>query len=268
MTIEELPDAHRITRDVGPVDAYTPPPPDAQWPDAGPLPDAWSRDARVLDVGSDGGGSSPVVVDGRLDDAVWSTAIERSTDLTSFGPYSGTQLTRFLYVRTRDELAIAFEGTFPLASTTVCVFLDVDYPNVTDGVLLSPSGLGDRTGQVDSVLSNSLTATDATFRPELGWGGARRPESVTAGSPTLGWRALRQTEAHVLVLAQRSACTATACETVLPLSVLGVPATRQIAFAVRVGSFDILDSWAPLQTIPNDPDPEYVSVVEIVPAVE
>jgi hypothetical protein len=39
-----------------------------------------------------------------------------------------------------------------------------------------------------------------------------------------------------------------------------------LGLVVRVGDATMLDTWAPLQTIPNDPDPEFVSVVLTIPA--
>lgn len=264
------PDAFRIPRDVGPVDAYTPPPPDAVFPDAGPAPDAFDPTdaAATRDAGADAGSSTRVVVDGRLTERVWDTATTLSSSEALVGPYAGTVISRLQYVRTGDELALAVAGTFPVAGSVVAVYLDVDYPNVTEGVLLSAAGLGDRTGAVDAVLSNVLMATDATFRPELGWGASRRPEAVTAGNDSVGWRLLDQTGPHVLARGQISACTTDACETTLSLSLLGVPATQALGVVVRVGDPAMPDLWAPLQTIPFDPDPEFVSVVETIPAAE
>lgn len=259
-------DAAIMRRDIGPIDAFAPdmgPP-----PDTGPRPDAWEEepDAPRIDAGRDGGvGSSGIVVDGRLTDRAWSSAIERTTDGPSFGAFAGVQVTRFLILRTDDELAIAVEGSFPVESNVVAVYLDLSYPDLADGVLLSSAGLGDRTGAVDTVLSNTLVAIDATFRPELGWGAGRRPESITTGSATLGWRALSQTGPHTLVLGQRSQCSAAACESTLSLSALSVPATSTLGLAVRVGDPSQPDAWAAGQTIPTDSDAEFVSLIESIP---
>ncbi len=266
----DVPDAFRIARDVGPIDAFRPdaPLPDTPFPDTGPPPDAWAEvpDAAGRDAGTDAGGSG-LVVDGRLVDRVWSTAIERSTVETTFGLFNGTRVSRFLALRTADELAIGLEGTFPLESTVVVMYLDVNYPDVADGVLLGSAGLFDRTGQVDTVLSNAITTIDATFRPELGWGTARRPESITSGSATLGWRLLAQTDAHVLVMSQRNACTAAACETTLPLGPLRVAPGATLGLVVRVGDALNADLWAVGQTIPTDSDPEFITVVETLPPI-
>ncbi len=263
------PDAMRIPRDVGPVDAFVPPPPDAWFPDIGPVPDAFDpTDSAVRDAGRDAGSSSVVVVDGRLTERLWDTAPTRTTDEALTGPFDGTVISRFQYVRTEDELAIAIAGTFPVETSVITIYIDLDYPNATDGVVLSSAGLGDRMGQVDSVLSNVLMGTDATFRPELGWGAGRRPEAITTGNATVGWRVLRQTEPHALVALQRSACSLEACETTLDLEALGIAGTTPLGLVLRVGDSALLDAWAPLQSIPFDPDPEFVSIVETIPAAE
>lgn len=259
-------DAAVIRRDIGPIDAFMPDM--GPLPDTGPRPDAWELepDAPRVDAGRDGGaGSTGVVVDGRLTDRAWASAIERTTAEPSFGVFSGVQITRFLVLRTADELAIAVEGSFPVESNVVAVYLDLSYPDLADGVLLASSGLGDRTGAVDTVLSNSIVAIDATFRPELGWGTGRRPEPITTGSPTLGWRALSQTGPHVLVPSQRSACTASACESTLSLMELSVPPSATLALAVRLGDPTQPDLWAVGQTIPTDSDAEFISIVESIP---
>lgn len=263
------PDAFRITRDVGPVDAYVVPPPDAWFPDTGPEPDAFDpTDAAVRDAGRDAGSTSVIVVDGRLTERLWDEAPTLTTSEALTGPFDGTVISRFQYLRTDDELALAFAGAFPVESSVITVYLDLDYPNATDGVVLSSAGLGDRTGQVDSVLSNVLMAADATFRPELGWGAGRRPEAITTGNATIGWRILQQTEPHVLVTTQRSACSMDACETTLDLEALAIAPATPLGIVVRVGDSAMLDAWAPLQTIPFDPDPEFVSIVETIPAAE
>jgi hypothetical protein len=264
----EVPDAFRVTRDVGPIDAWYPDAyqDDAPLPDTGPRPDAFDPRDVGVDAPRDAGSSTTILVDGRLTERAWDVAETYSTSEATFGPYAGTVISRFHVIRSDTELAIAVAGTFPADGQTVVVFLDLDYPDLADGIVLTPAGLGDRTGQVDSVLSNSLMTTDATFRPELGWGATRRPEAITTGSATLGWRALRQTDPHALLSNQRSACSLEVCETIVSLEALGVDPMTPLGLVVRVGDATMLDTWAPLQTIPNDPDPEFVSVVLTIPA--
>ena len=263
------PDAFRIPRDIGPVDVYTVPPPDAVFPDTGPEPDAFDpNDAAVRDAGRDGGTSSVIVVDGRLTERLWDEAPTFTTSEALTGPFDGTVISRFQYVRTESELAFAIAGAFPVESSVIAIYLDIDYPDATEGVVLTSAGLGDRIGAVDSVLSNVLMATDATFRPELGWGAGRRPEMITTGTATIGWRILQQTEPHVLVALQRSACSADTCETTLDLEALAIASTAPLGVVVRVGDSAMLDAWAPLQTVPFDPDPEFLSIVATIPAVE
>lgn len=264
----EVPDAFRTTRDVGPIDAWYPDAyqDDAPLPDTGPRPDAFDPRDVGIDAPRDAGSSTTIVVDGRLTERAWDAAETYSTSEATFGPYAGTVISRFHVVRSRTELAIAVAGSFPVEGQTIAIYLDLDYPDLADGVVLTPSGLGDRTGQVDSVLSNSLMSTDSTFRPELGWGAARRPEAITTASSTIGWRALRQTDPHATLSNQRSACSLEVCESVVSLEAIGVDATTPLGLVLRVGDAALLDTWAPLQTIPTDPDPEFVSVVLAIPA--
>jgi hypothetical protein len=264
----EVPDAFRMTRDVGPIDAWYPDAyqDDAPLPDTGPRPDAFDPRDVGADAPRDAASSTTILVDGRLTERAWDVADTYSTSETTFGPYAGTVISRMNVVRSETELALAIAGTFPSDGQTVVVYLDLDYPDLADGIVLTPAGLGDRTGQLDSVLSNSLMTTDSTFRPELGWGAVRRPEAITTGSATIGWRALRQTDPHMLLTNQRSACSLDVCETIVSLEALGVDATTPLGLVVRVGDTTMLDTWAPLQTIPNDPDPEFVSVVLTIPA--
>lgn len=264
----DFPDAFRMSRDIGPVDAFRPDVqyPDAPLPDMGPTPDA-ARDAPGTDVGRDAGSSTGIVIDGRLTERVWSEAVLYDTAETTFGPYAGTYISRFHYVRSETELVFAFEGSFPVETSVIALYLDLEYPEAGDGVVLQPTGLGDRSGEVDSVLSNGLTTVDATFRPEIGFGVADRPHTVSAGAPTIGWRRLSQSGAHTLLSAQRSACTAMACETMVSLEGLGVSPERAIGFVLRVGDSALIDTWIPLQTIPYDASPEFVSFVQTIPPV-
>jgi hypothetical protein len=262
-------DAFRARRDVGPLDAWSP---DAYQDDApfdAPLPDGGPDAFEPRDVGLDAPFDAPrtgILVDGRLTERAWELAEAFNTEETTFGPYAGSVISRFHYVRSATELAIAVAGNFPVSGQTVAIFLDLDYPNLADGILLTPAGLADRTGDVDSVLSNALTPIDAMFRPEVGWGSARRPEPVTAGSATLGWRRLSQTGVHTALPSQRSMCSLDACETTVSLAALGVDPATPLGLVLRVGDAMMRDLWTPLQTIPNEPDAEFVSVVLVIPA--
>lgn len=262
-------DAGLVRRDVGPIDAFVP---DIPEPDAGPRPDAWRErpDASRGDAGRDAGFETGLglVVDGRLTDRAWTRASELGTTGPATGIFDGVYVRRFLVLREGDELALGLEGEFPSETAVVAVYLDLAYPDLREGVLLTAGGLDDRTGAVDAVLSNAITSVDAMFRPELGWGAGRRPEPATTVSPTLGWRALAQDGPHAELSAQRNACGASACESVLSLAALGVSRSATLGLVMRVGDPRFSDVWASRQTIPDDPDPEYITTVLAIPAVD
>ncbi len=267
---EALPDAHRIPRDVGPIDAWRP---DAAPFDA-PLPDGWGLDVGSRDVGARGdaaraedawsGGSLGVVVDGVLDDRAWARASSSETPEVTVGRYAGTRIERLVVLRDADELALGVEGSFPIATTTLVLYADVEGA-LGDGVLLQLTGLADRTGAVDAVLSNGLMAVESSFRPQLGFGAVIGGRAPTSDPDALGWRTLSPFGEHAVVTHARSACSTWACETVLELSSLGVPSSSAIRFIVRVGDAAALDLWVPFQTIPSEDDPEFVTTTAFIP---
>jgi hypothetical protein len=61
-------------------------------------------------------------------------------------------------------------------------------------------------------------------------------------------------------------CSLDACETTVSLAALGVDPATPLGLVLRVGDAMMRDLWTPLQTIPNEPDAEFVSVVLVIPA--
>jgi len=250
----EEPDAWRERRDGGP-------PPDAYVMDTGPRPDAPRPDAfRPGDAGLDtrrDAPRDPITVDGRLSESAWLTAIDNTPFPAGTGPvFGGAQFTRFLHFRTETNLYFAYEGDFP-ETNTIVVYIDRDYDSDL-GVILAGVPLFDRVGPVDFVLSNAITAVDSSFRPDIAWGSARRPEAPTMSSATLGWRTLSDRGSHSTITAGLSACTARICETSIPLLGIGADAGTTLHFVMRVGDRQQLDLWADGLTVPDD-EPSFIS---------
>lgn len=261
----DYPDAPRMRRDGGP-------PPDAYVMDAGPRPDTGPRpDAfRPRDTGTDAtrdvGSGELIFVDGRLTEREWSSATDNAPLGTGIGAvFGGARFDRFLHFRTETHLYFAYEGDFP-DDTAVVVYLDRDYGSER-GILLTGTPLFDRSMGLNFVLSNSLNSIDVEFRPDLAWGSARRPETSTMASTTIGWRGLSELSAHRTIRSGLSACTARVCETSMPLSALAIPSTATIRFVMRVGNIRSLDNWAIGLTIPDGDEPSIISLVATIPPV-
>lgn len=256
-------DAGRVRRDGGPgPDAYrddTGPP-----PDTGPRPDAYSEIDAAEVAEDDASTGIPITVNGSLSESFWDDAELYAASGTGAGIFDGMTIDRFLVRRTETGLFIGLEANFVSTTNVLVVYLDLGYGDGT-GIVFSSAGLSDRSGDVDTVLSNALTPVDTDFRPDVAWGVESPPVPASSGSSVIGWRTLSQTGAFsttgTSVTGQRSACSTTECETYLPIS-----ASTTFAFAVRVGDSATSDTWATGLTIPNDPDPEYVSIVETLAA--
>ena len=249
--------------DIGPVPDTGPLPDSGPGPDTGTVRDSGftSRDSGLArDAGRvDAGSAEPVTVDGLLREPFWDDALERAPVRSGSGLWAGMNFDHFYAVRTRTTLYFGFAGTIPSASSAVIVYLDVDYGS-TNGVMLTPTGLSDRSTGIGSVLLNPITSIDTAFLPDFGWGAARRPEPATTGTSTIGWRALEEIGTHPLVAMGRNACTLNACETAISLSALGITSAAPIAYVMRVGDVNTLGSFATGLTIPMD-EPAFITGV-------
>lgn len=266
-TDADLPDVSRVRRDGGPEVI-----PDAYVMDIGPVPDTGPRpDSAVRDAGrdawqrTDAGPRDPITVDGILSESAWLEASDTPPSATGVATWDGVQFDHFYVLRSETTLSFAFSGTFPNPTNAVVLYLDVDYAIGDRGVVLTTLGLEDVTAGIGSVLSNSLLSADGTFRPDFGWGAARRPEVASTGSSTIGWRTLSSTGTHPRLTSGRSACTLSACETSIALDALGVAPSAQLGFILRVGDVEALGSFAVGLTVPAD-DPAFVSNVATISA--
>lgn len=251
-----------VPSDIGPVPDTGPAPDIGPVPDTGPVRDTgFSFPDANRDAGTrlDGGTADPITVDGLLREAFWDEAIERAPTRSGTGIWAGLNFDHFYALRTRTTLYFGFAGTFPSASSAIVIYLDVDYGSM-NGVMLTSAGLTDVTTGIGSVLSNPITSIDMAFLPDFGWGAARRPESATAGSSTIGWRTLEEMGTHRLVAMGRNACTLNACETAISLSALGITPTANIAYVMRIGDTNTLRTFARDLTIPTD-DPAFITGV-------
>ena len=207
----------------------------------------------------DAGTAEPVYVDGLLREAFWDGAVEQAPKRSGSGIWAGLNFDHFYAVRTRTTLYFGFAGTFPSASSAVIVYLDVNYGSA-NGVMLTPTGLSDRSAGIGAVLSNPITSIDMAFLPDFGWGAGRRPEPATTGTSTIGWRSLEEIGTHPMVAMGRNACTLNACETSISLTALGITSTAPIAYVMRVGDVNTLGSFATGLTVPRD-EPAFITGV-------
>jgi hypothetical protein len=231
--------------------------------DGGPIPDA-NVDAFMTDSGPDidGGTTLAVTIDGTLGETAWGEPLTATIDAND--PFAGDHLDTLFYFRDTEWLYLGFEGGL-VGGDSVVFFVDTI---ALSGVTLMGTPLGDMSGAVDSVLSIPMNGT-AEFMPEVGWGTSAMPNASSTGSDTIGWRQLAPAGSFPLLAGSHSACTATGCETAVPLSAIGASASSTITFVVRLGRPGADTGWSN-QTFPttDSASPEYVSAFVIsVPTV-
>jgi hypothetical protein len=231
--------------------------------DVGPLPDA-NVDAAFVDSGTtttDAGAPLAITVDGALSDLVWTEQVPLVLTVSAFEPFAGDHLDSLFFFRDETYLYIAFEGEL-LSGASVAMYVDLG--TTFSDVSLMGMRLDDTSGEVDATLSIPLFGT-AEFAPEFGWGTAMMPHVASAGGTTIGWRRLASVGAFTLITTgNRSACSATACETAIALATLGATTDSRIDFIVRLGRSDV--GWSN-QTFPasSSGTPEYVDFSLSVP---
>ena len=252
------PPPHAPANDTGVLDAYREDAGTVVVRDMGPRdtgvrdtgPDT-SVDAPGIDAGNDAGPPLQITIDGTFTEDFWTTA-GVTTNGTPADARFAQRLTALHYGRDGDWLYLGFESDAPLtAGDAVVVYVDTHFG---DGVMLA-TGLGDGTNVVNQVLSLQIIGT-AEFQPEFGWGTAMMPHSVGPTDTTLGWRQLAMNPGPVtnVPAGNRSACSATGCETAMLLAQIGVPFGGYLRVVARLGrpgvgpsnqTFPVIDSSTP-----------------------
>lgn len=227
-----------------------------------------------LDAGIDAGGASdggaidggpiaPPVVDGVIGATEWATATSATETTTT--AWTGSELRGLRAILTADSLYVAIEGTVE-GGNGIVVYVD-RARSAAEGVVLST--LTDSSGALDDAMTAGFT-TPADFRADLGWGTLDLGRAATASDARMGWRDfIRATSPGDLYWIDAAiaptTCSATACETRLPRSVLdmgsGVARPRTISIFARIVNPD--GTMSPNQTLPMDvaAAPRTVSVV-------
>jgi hypothetical protein len=206
----------------------------------------------------DGGVEAPgIVIDGVIEADEWASASVFTNTVPAAGGFAGNALTTLRALSDDTHLHVAIEATL-LGGNAILMYVDGDLGGA-DG-LVSPTPLTDTIGALDEALAKELT-TGAELRIDLAWGTTRM--SHGGSDDTMGWRDVATDPSAFRVVAGPSACSATACETSLPLSALGTPG--DVALFVRLGSATSLALSN--QTLPRD-DPsaaESASVFVVLP---
>jgi len=201
-------------------------------------------DGVVRDGGMPDGGVEPpgIVVDGVIDPAEWAAAGVFTNDVPAAGEFAGNALRTLRALRDETHVHVAIEATL-LPSRAILMYVDGDLGGA-DG-LVSPTPLTDTLGALDRALTKELV-TDAEMRIDLAWGTTRM--SHGGSDDTIGWRDVATDPSAFRVVAGASACSASACETSIPLSALGP--VGDVALFVRLGSTTTLALSN--QTLPLD----------------
>ncbi len=246
--------------DAGPTDASV-------IDDAGVTADAGGIDAGTMDAGSrDAGGAdagvSPIVIDGTIGGAEWAGATEAIN--TTATAWTGNELHRLLVTLRDGRLYLAVEGS---VETTNAIVVYVDHGFGGAGGVAALSDLTDTSGALDNAVSVPASApytTPAGFRADFGWGTRAMGRSAVGFDAEMGWRDLASNPADFAWIDAGSAptaCSASACETFIPLTTLGGSAPRTIALFARIHNG--FGDMSPNQTLPMD-DPSMPRVVSTV----
>lgn len=218
------------------------PPRDAPPFDA-PRPDTPELDAPEDDAGDpdfDGGTVLPLTIDGVLDELEWEGSTVAASSLSGAGAYDGCTLSALRVLHDDTFLYFALDAT--LCRGVLYLYVDTGAP----GVSLALTGLGDFDGPVDGALSRILSLVNLDFSPRYGWGVSMMPFGSSAASDEVGWRELSQDGPHRHFTSDLTECSGETCETRVPRSALGFPATLQLT--ARIGTADEGSSLA----LPND----------------
>lgn len=214
-----------------------PPPPPRH--DAGPIT---PRDAGVAPSRDAG---SPPTIDGVLEEWEWMGAEDARSEHPSDA--EGSALRR-LVARVRDgALYVGVAGSLTPGDAIV---LYVDHSLGQPGGVDDLRTLSDRDGPLDAAIA-SAEGTPTGFRADFAWGTTVMPHGSVGLDEAAGWRRLADAAAFTSIDAADAptVCTASACETSIPLATLGGTRPRTLAlFArlVRAGG-----GWAN-QTLPMD----------------
>jgi len=200
------------------------------------------------DAGSDAGTPS-ITIDGTVTDAEWAGAtVARNTMATDWGA-GLNHLDALRVAVVGDQLYLAIEGAMEPTNAMVAF---VDAQLGTSAGVFDISTLSDTTGSLDNAVSATLVAP-ATFRTDYAFGTRAMGRSAVASDDQLGWRDVASNPADfawISGLETPSVCSATACETRIPLATLGAVSGASVGVFVRLGN--AMGNDFSNQTLPED----------------
>lgn len=243
-------DAGPAEMDAGPEDTDAGPEDTDAGPedtDAGPEDsDAGPGDTDAGPGGTDAGRPPPIVVDGVVGDAEWAGAASATN--ASPEEWAGSHVTRLVAAVRDGSLHVGVVGAVADGNAMV-VYVDRAV-SVAEGVG-DLRTLTDSVGALDDALSAGFT-TPASFRADMAWGTLDMSRAASGFDARMGWRDITPVGDFAWVEAAEAPtrCSASACETRLPLSTLGGTAPRTIALFARITNSDGLMS--PRDTLPMD----------------
>lgn len=228
------------------------------------IDDGVMHDGGVPDAGGMDGGAPGIVVDGIVDPDEWAGASVSTNTTEAIGTFAGDALVTLRAVRESTRLVVAIEGSFA-SDHAMLMYVDHDLGG-PDG-LVSPTLFNDLTGELDRAISKTINPADAELRIDFAWGTLDMERAAGADDDRMGWREVGTSpDMFSAVSENETACSASACETAISLSALGVASTADIALFVRLGTAvaDLLSN----QTLPEDDPatPETVASYLVVPA--
>lgn len=206
---------------------------DPERPPPVPIPDgSVIRDGGTFDGGPirfvDGGPTTPVV-DGTLGAREWEGATEVESEVET--DRDGSTLTSLRALLEDGRLFIGVEGTLATGDAIV-IYVDRELGGAAG---VSASALTDGDGALDVALAQRSLSLPADFRADFAWGTTRMPVAAVGPDELIGWRDVTADPFEAVDATDApSACSASACEASIPLSILGGSRPRTIALFARI----------------------------------
>lgn len=212
-------------------------------------PDA-EADAMVMDATPDGMVVfMPPTVDGVLSTGEWDGAMVATNALASdWGP-GLNELSAVYAASNGTSLWVGVEGVIE-ATNAIVVYVDVDG---TAGGVRNMSSLDDTVGSLDNALSSTISAPSG-FAADFAFGSRGMSHTGSGFDDVLGWRSITIPSTSDFGWIDNgeapSVCGASACETRIPTSSLGVSSGGTVRLFVRI--VNAMGNDTSNQTLPTD----------------
>lgn len=168
-----------------------------------------------------------IVIDGTLNEPEWTTAASAVNTVASNWT-TANRLDRVRAFADATYLYVAIEGAVETPNT-ILLYADTAPGGISD---LTP--LADLTGVLDYTLSGTTIVAHGGLRPDAAWGTRQMNTSAPSATDVSGWRRWPPYD-NLAWLSGSMACSASACETRVPLAELGLLlGTPTIRLFVRI----------------------------------